>query len=121
MDRTIQQALAQGLGPLFDPEFSASSFGFRPGRSAHHAVKQKQSHIKRGYKVAVDLDLAKFFDRVNHEALLARVARKVRDKAVLRLIGKSLRAGVLVGESLQPTEEGVPHGSPLSPVLSNLM
>jgi RNA-directed DNA polymerase len=88
VDRVIQQAMAQVLGPIFDPGFSASSFGFRPRRSAHHAVKQIQSYIKRGYKVAVDLDLAKFFDRVNHDALMARVARKVRDKALLRLIGK---------------------------------
>lgn len=94
VDRIIQQAIAQVLGPIFDPEFSTSSFGFRPGRSAHHAVKQIQGYIKAGYKVAVDLDLAKFFDRVNHDALMARVARKVRDKAVLRLIGKYLRAGV---------------------------
>jgi RNA-directed DNA polymerase len=121
VDRVIQQAIAQVLGPLFDPDFSASSFGFRPGRSAHHAVKQIQGYIKRGSKVAVDMDLAKFFDRVNHDALMARVARKVRDKALLRLIGKYLRAGVLVGESLQPTETGVPQGSPLSPLLSNIM
>ena len=121
VDRVIQQAMAQVLGPLFDPDFSASSFGFRPGRSAHQAVKQIQSYIKRGSKVAVDMDLAKFFDRVNHDALMARVARKVRDKTLLRLIGKYLRAGVLVGESLQPTEEGVPQGSPLSPLLSNVM
>ena len=121
VDRVIQQAIAQVLGPLFDPEFSASSFGFRPGRSAHQAVKQIQSYIKAGSKVAVDLDLAKFFDRVNHDALMARVARKVRDKALLRLIGKYLRAGVLVGEGLQPTETGVPQGSPLSPLLSNVM
>jgi RNA-directed DNA polymerase len=121
VDRLIQQAIAQVLGPLFDPEFSASSFGFRPGRSAHHAVKQIQGYIKAGYKVAVDVDLAKFFDRVHHDALMARVARKVRDKAVLRLIGKYLRAGVLVGENLQPTAEGVPQGSPLSPLLSNVM
>jgi RNA-directed DNA polymerase len=121
VDRIIQQAIAQVLGPLFDPDFSASSFGFRPGRSAHHAVKQIQSYIKAGFKVAVDMDLATFFDRVNHDALMARVARKVRDKAVLRLIGKYLRAGVLVGESLQPTETGVPQGSPLSPLLSNIM
>jgi RNA-directed DNA polymerase len=119
-DRVIQQAMAQVLGPLFDPDFSASSFGFRPGRSAHQAVQQIQGYIKQGYKIAVDLDLAKFFDRVNHDALMARVARKVRDKAVLRLMGKYLRAGVLVGESLQPTEEGVPQGSPLSPLLSNV-
>jgi RNA-directed DNA polymerase len=121
VDRVLQQAIAQVLGPLFDPEFSASSFGFRPGRSAHHAVKQIQSYIKAGSKVAVDLDLAKFFDGVNHDALMARVARKVRDKALLRLIGKYLRAGVLVGEGLQPTETGVPQGSPLSPLLSNVL
>jgi RNA-directed DNA polymerase len=121
VDRIIQQSIAQVLGPLFDPGFSTSSFGFRPGRSAHQAVKQIQSYIQMGYKVAVDLDLAKFFDRVNHDALMARVARKVRDKAVLRLIGKYLRAGALVGESLQPTAEGVPQGSPLSPLLSNVM
>jgi RNA-directed DNA polymerase len=121
VDRVIEQAMAQVLGPIFDPGFSASSFGFRPRRSAHHAVTQIQGYIKAGYRVAVDLDLAKFFDRVNHDALMVRVARKVRDKAVLRLIGKYLRAGVLVGESLQPTEEGVPQGSPLSPLLSNVM
>jgi RNA-directed DNA polymerase len=121
MDRVIQQGIAQVLGPIFDPEFSASSFGFRPGRSAHQAVKQIQADIKAGYKVAVDLDLAKFFDRVSHDALMARVARKVRDKALLRLIGKYLRAGVLVGQSLQPTAQGVPQGSPLSPLLSNVM
>ena len=121
VDRVIQQAIAQVLGPLFDPDFSVSSFGFRPKRSAHHAVKQIQSYIKTGYRVAVDMDLAKFFDRVNHDAVMARVARKVHDKALLRLIGKYLRAGVLVGEDLQPTETGVPQGSPLSPLLSNIM
>jgi RNA-directed DNA polymerase len=121
VDQIIQQAIAQVLGPIFDPEFSASSFGFRPGRSAHHAIKQIQRYIKARYRVAVDLDLAKFFDRVSHDALMARVARKVRDKAVLRLIGKYLRAGVLVGEDLQPTETGVPQGSPLSPLLSNVL
>jgi RNA-directed DNA polymerase len=121
MDRVIEQAIAQVLSPLFDPDFSASSFGFRPGRSAHQAVKQIQGYLKAGSKVAVDMDLAKFFDRVTHDALMARVARKVRDKALLRLIGKYLRAGVLVGDSLQPTATGVPQGSPLSPLLSNLM
>ncbi len=118
VDRVIQQAIAQVLGPLFDPEFSASSFGFRPGRSAHQAVTQIQGYIKAGYRGAVDLDLAKFFDRVNHDALMARVARKVRDKAVLRLIGKYLRAGVLVGESLQPTAAGS-HKDRLSPLLQS--
>jgi RNA-directed DNA polymerase len=82
VDRVIPQALAQVLGPICDPEFSASSFGFRPGRSAHHAVKQIQGYIKAGYKGAVDMDLAKFFDRVNHDALMARVARTVQEKAV---------------------------------------
>lgn len=120
VDRIIQQAIAQVLGPIFDPEFSTSSFGFRPGRSAHPAVKQRPGYSKAGDKVAVDLARAKFFDRVNHEALMARVARKVRDKAVLRLIGKYLRAGVLGGERLQPTAAGVPQGSPLSPLLSNV-
>jgi RNA-directed DNA polymerase len=118
VDCVIQQAMVQVLGPIFDPEFSASSFGFRPGRSAHHTVKQIPGYIKAGSKVAVDLDLAKFFDRVNHDAM-ARMARKVQDKAVLRLIGKYLRAGGLVSEQPQPTETGVPQGSPLSPLLSN--
>lgn len=120
VDRRIQQAIAQVLGPLFAPDFSASSFGFRPGHSAHQAVKQIQGYSKTGSKVAVDMDLAKCFDRVNHDALRARVARKVQDKAGLRLIGKYLRAGVLVGASLQPTETGVPQGSPLSPLLSDI-
>jgi RNA-directed DNA polymerase len=121
VDRVIEQAIAQVLGPIFEPGFSASSFGFRPRRSAHQAVKQIQGYIKAGYKVGVDLDLAKFFDRANHDALMARVARKVGDKALLRLIGKYLRAGVLVGECLEPTATGVPQGSPLSPLLSNIL
>jgi RNA-directed DNA polymerase len=111
VDRIIQQAMAQVLGPSFDPGVSASSFGFRPGRSAPQAVKQLQSYIKTGYRVAVDLDLAKFCDRVNHDALMARVARRVQDKAVLGLIGKYLRAGVVGGEDLQPAATGVPQGS----------
>jgi RNA-directed DNA polymerase len=120
VERVIQPASAQVLGPLFAPDFSASSFGCRPGRAAHQAVTQIQRYIQAGSKVAVDMDLAKFFDRVNHEALRARVARKVRDKALLRLMGQYLRAGVWVGEDLQPTATGVPHGSPLSPVWSNV-
>jgi len=121
VDRVIQQAIAHVLGPSFDPEFSAASFGFRPGRAAHHAVKQLPGYIKAGYRVAGDRDLAQFFEPGNHDALLARVARKGRDKALRRLIGKDLRAGVLVGESRQPTEEGVPQGSPLSPLWSHGM
>ena len=121
VDRVIEQAIAQVLGPLFEPGFSASSCGFRPRRSAHQAVKQIQGYIKAGYKVGVDLDLAKFFDRANHDALMARVARKVRDKALLRLIGRYLRAGVLLGGHVEPTATGVPQGSPLSPLLSNIL
>jgi len=96
LDRLIQQAMAQVLSPIFDPTFSESSFGFRPGRSAHHAVYKAREYIREGYRIAVDMDLSKFFDTVNHDVLMHRVARKVRDKRVLRLIGRYLRAGVVV-------------------------
>lgn len=121
IDRVIQQAIAQVLTPVFDPDFSGSSFGFRPGRSAHGALRQVQAHIKAGYRIAVDLDLAKFFDNVQHDVLMARVARKVRDKRLLGLIGRYLRAGVLVGETIQTTEIGTPQGGPLSPLLANIL
>ena len=121
VDRVIQQAIAQVLGPIFDCHFSASSFGFRPGRSAHGALRQVQGYIKAGYRVAVDLDLAKFFDNVQHDVLMARVASKIRDKRLLALIGRYLRAGVMVGEDLQPTELGTPQGGPLSPLLANIL
>jgi RNA-directed DNA polymerase len=121
VDRVIQQAIAQVLGPLFDPEFSESSFGFRPGRSAHGALRQVQRFIGEGYRIAVDLDLAKFFDNVQHDVLMARVGRKVRDKRLLALIGRYLRAGVLVGESIQATVIGTPQGGPLSPLLANIL
>jgi len=104
-----------------DPGFSESSFGFRPGRSAHGAVRQVQRTIGEGYRFAVDLDLEKFFDRVNHDVLMARVARKVRDKCLLGLIGRYLRAGVLVGDIIQATELGTPQGGPLSPLLANIL
>jgi RNA-directed DNA polymerase len=120
-DRVIQQAIAQVLTPIFEPVFSESSFGFRPGRSAHGALRQVQGHIKAGSRIAVDLDLAKFFDNVQHDALMARVARKVRDKRLLALIGRYLRAGVLVGETIQATELGTPQGGPLSPLLANIL
>jgi RNA-directed DNA polymerase len=90
LDRVIQQAIAQILTPIFDPDFSASSFGFRPGRSGHGALRQVQGHIETGYRIAVDLDLAKFFDNVQHDVLMARVARKIGDKRVLGLIGRYL-------------------------------
>jgi RNA-directed DNA polymerase len=110
LDRLIQQAIAQVLGPIFDPEFSESSCGFRPGRSAHDGVRQVKKFIKQGCKIAVDLDLAKFFDRVDHDILMSRVSRRVTDKRVLRLIGKYLRAGVMVRGRLQATPMGVPQG-----------
>ena len=121
MDRVIQQAIAQVLTPIFDPEFSESSYGFRPGRSAHDAVNKVREYIAEGYKVAVDMDLSKFFDTVNHDVLMHRVARKIRDKRVLRLIGKYLRAGVLVNGRYQRTVKGVPQGGPLSPLLANIL
>ena len=121
LDRLIQQAIAQILGPMFDAEFSASSFGFRPRRSAHGALRQVQAYVKAGFRVAVDLDLAKFFDNVDHDILMARVARKVRDKSLLALIGAYLRAGAMVGGEFQPSELGTPQGGPLSPLLANIL
>jgi RNA-directed DNA polymerase len=121
LDRLIQQAIAQILGPIFDARFSASSFGFRPHCSAHGALKQVQAYVKSGFRIAVDLDLAKFFDNVDHDILMARVASKVRDKKVLALIGAYLRAGAMVGEEFQPSELGTPQGGPLSPLLANIL
>lgn len=120
-DRLIQQAICQHLMPMFDPDFSESSFGFRPGRSAHGAVRQVRDYIRQGYRVAVDMDLSKFFDTVNHDVLMHYVAQKVTDKRVLRLIGKYLRAGVMVNGRLQKTRKGVPQGGPLSPLLANIL
>ncbi len=121
LDRWIQQMIVQVLVPIFDPEFSESSFGYRPGRSAHGAVRKVQNDIADGYQHVADIDLSKFFDTVVHDVLMVRVARKVRDKRLLKLIGKYLRAGVVVDGELLPTEKGVPQGGPLSPVLSNIL
>jgi RNA-directed DNA polymerase len=121
LDRLIQQAIAQVLVPIFDPDFSESSFGFRRGRSAHDAVRKVREYIREGYRIAVDMDLSKFFDTVNHDVLMHRVARKVRDKRLLRLIGKYLRGGVSVNGRLQATRKGVPQGGPLSPLLANIL
>jgi group II intron reverse transcriptase/maturase len=121
LDRLIQQALAQVLGPLFDPSFSASSYGFRPGRSAHQAVQAARGFIQGGRRFVVDVDLARFFDRVNHDILMARVARKVKDKRVLKLIRAYLESGVMVEGVCVRTEEGTPQGGPLSPLLANIL
>ena len=121
MDRVIQQAICQVLNPVFDPHFSESSFGFRPGRSAHQAVKKVLQLIQSRYAYAVDIDLEKFFDTVNHDVLMNRVSRRVCDKGILCLIGKYLRAGVVVNGRLNETSKGVPQGGPLSPLLSNIL
>jgi RNA-directed DNA polymerase len=121
LDCFIQQALLQVLGPIFEPTFSELSFGFRPGRSAHQAVAQAQTYIAEGHLWVVDLDLEKFFDRVNHDILMSRVAKQVSDKRVLGLIRGYLRAGVLAHGLVQPTDEGTPQGGPLSPMLSNIL
>lgn len=121
IERLIQQAIVQVLTPVFDPTFSESSHGFRPRRSAHGAAKQVRRTIRRGYRFAVDLDLSKFFDRVQHDILMSRVARKVDDKRLLKLLGRYLRAGVVVDGVLQPTPEGTPQGGPVSPLLANIL
>jgi len=121
LDRIIQQAIAQALGLIFDPLFSASSCGFRPGRSAHDGVRQVKQFIGQGYTIAVDTDLSKFFDTVNHDVLMNRVSRRISDKRVLKLIGKYLRAGVMVKGRREATPTGVPQGGPLSPLLANIL
>lgn len=120
-DRLIQQALHQVLTPLFDPDFSEGSYGYRPGRSAWQAVKAARRHVADGKRWVVDLDLEKFFDRVNHDILMSRVARKVGDKRVLLLIRRYLQAGVLDGGLVSQRVEGTPQGGPLSPLLSNIL
>jgi group II intron reverse transcriptase/maturase len=120
-DRLIQQALLQVLQPLIDPTFSDHSYGFRPGRRAHDAVRQAQRHVRDGYRVVVDVDLEKFFDRVNHDVLMDRLAKRIADKAVLRLIRRYLAAGIMDHGVAVARYEGTPQGGPLSPLLANVL
>ena len=123
VDRVIQQAILLVLSPQWDETFSENSFGFRPGRSAHDAIAQAQAYLEEGYAWIVDMDLEKFFDRVNHDVLMSRVARRVEDKRLLKLIRAFLELGSVRWRdcSAEATPEGTPQGGPLSPLLSNLL
>ena len=114
VDRFVQQAVMQVLQKRWDPTFSDSSYGFRPGRSAHQAVEKAQEYIRQGYDWVVDLDLEKFFDRVNHDVLMGRIAKRVSDKRILKLIRGFLNSGVLENGLVGPTEEGTPQGGPMT-------
>jgi len=121
VDRLIQQSISQVLSPLYEEEFSGTSYGFRPGRSCHDALRQAQTYIGSGYKYAVDLDLEKFFDTVSHSRLIEIVSKRLKDGRVISLIHKYLRAGIQIGEKFEDSRSGVPQGGPLSPLLSNIM
>jgi RNA-directed DNA polymerase len=121
VDRLVQQAILQVLEPILDPMFSESSFGFRPGRSAHGALRQAAQYVEEGREVVVDIDVEKFFDRVNHDILMARLARHVADKRLLRIVRRFLEAGMMQDGVCVRREEGTPQGGPLSPLLANLL
>ena len=121
VDRVIQQAIAQVLSLVYEPRFSNGSYGFRPGRSAHQALQRAQEIINDGYKYSIDLDLEKFFDTVNQSKLVQLLSDTIKDGRVVSLIHKYLRAGVMIGHKFEETEQGVPQGGPLSPILSNIM
>lgn len=121
VDRLIQQALLQVLQPIIDPGFSEHSYGFRPGRSAHAAVLKAQQHVQAGYRVVVDVDLERFFDRVNHDIVMDRLAKRIADKQVLGLIRRYLQAGIVTHGQLRQRQEGTPQGGPLSPLLANVL
>jgi RNA-directed DNA polymerase len=120
-DRFIQQAIAQVLTPIFDPTFSESSYGFRPNRSAHNAIRKAKGYIKEGFRWVIDMDLEKFFDKVNHDKLMGILAKRIEDRILLKLIRKYLQSGVMLNGVVQSTEEGTPQGGPLSPLLSNII
>ena len=121
LDRVIQQAKAQIVGQVWDPTFSEFSYGFRPGRSAHDAVLQSKQYLLDGYTYVVDMDLSKFFDRVNHDRLMSRLATRIKDKRVLKLIRRYLNAGTMINGVIIYTDEGTPQGGPASPLLSNIV
>jgi len=121
LDRVVMQSITRVLGYLFEPTFSNNSFGYRPGCSVQQAARRAQSYYRQGYTIQIDIDLEKFFDTVNHDVLMVLVAKKVKNKGLLKLLGRFLRAGVMVNGRLQPTRIGVPQGSPVSPILSNIL
>ena len=120
IDRMIQQAIVQVLQPIYEPLFSENSYGFRPKRSAHQAIKQALKYYNEGYRQVVDLDLAKYFDTVNHEILIGMLRKQIKDERVIRLIRKYLKSGVMINGLISPTTEGTPQGGNLSPLLSNI-
>lgn len=120
-DRMIQQAIAQVLSEIYEPTFSESSFGFRPNRGAKNAIKQSETYINQGYKWVVDMDLEKFFDKINHDILMTKLEKKIKDRRLLKLIRKYLESGVLINGIKVSSEEGTPQGGPLSPLLANIM